>query len=42
VIYRHLTPAERPLVALLLKPTVSDHALSRATHVMATVNLVLA
>jgi protocatechuate 3,4-dioxygenase beta subunit len=42
VIYRHLTPAERPLVALVLKPTTSDHPLSRATEVMASVDLVLA
>jgi len=42
VIYRHLNPAERALVALNLKPTMSDHPLARATRVMARVDLVLA
>ena len=42
MIYRHLSSAERALVALLLKPTVGDHPLSRATQLMANVELVFA
>jgi protocatechuate 3,4-dioxygenase beta subunit len=42
VIYRHLNPEQRALVALNLKPSVSEHPLAQATRVMASVDLVLA
>ena len=42
VIYRHLSPDQRPLVALNLTATASDHPLAHATRVMASVDLVLA
>jgi protocatechuate 3,4-dioxygenase beta subunit len=42
VIYRRLSPAQRALVALNLKPSSATHPLARATRVMASVDLLLA